>query len=78
MNAPHALRIFRENRDLSQKAVAKAGGLSSWLLSRIESGRVNPSLSEARKIAKGMGVGVEDVTQCLKAQGSHLWERRVK
>ncbi len=49
---------MREQRNLSQRAVAEAAGVSAAALSRIEAGQISPSVVTLEKLADGMGVSV--------------------
>ncbi len=68
------LAKFRRLRGIQQKAVAIAAGIPITTLSKIENGRMNPSLEEVRWIARALGASESEVIQCLKVQGSSLWE----
>ena len=58
VNVGQKIREFRRSKDLSLKQVAEAAGVSQSLVSQIENGRVDPSLSTLRKIAATLGVPV--------------------
>ena len=49
----------RKNKDLTQSALAKKIGISQQMLSRIETGRANLSMSTIQKIADKLGYKVE-------------------
>ena len=52
------IRDLRLSRNFSLKQLAAGAGVSASLVSQIENGRVDPSLSTLRKIALTMGVPV--------------------
>jgi transcriptional regulator with XRE-family HTH domain len=52
------IRRYREQRGLSLRAAAKLTGLSPSLLSQIERGITEPSISSLRKIAEALGVSI--------------------
>jgi len=52
------IRNLREQRNLSQRALAEASGVSPAALSQIESGQTSPSVATLEKLAGGMGVSV--------------------
>ena len=54
------LRRSREARGLSQKELERLADVSFVMISRVENGR-NTTLETARKLAKGLRVGVEDL-----------------
>ncbi len=76
MKGTPGLSRLRIGLGLQVKAVAADSGIDRPLLSKIESGRVNPSADEARKIAKALGVPETEVLSCLKTQGSKIWKKR--
>jgi transcriptional regulator with XRE-family HTH domain len=56
------VRVWREHRGLSQRALAKAAGLSPVLATKIESGAIaDPRLSTLRKLAKALNVTVAEM-----------------
>ena len=52
------LRQIREQKGITQEALAKAAGVSRAYLSRLEMGRHDPPLSRLRKLAKALRVKV--------------------
>jgi len=52
------IRSLREQRNLSQRALAEAAGVSAAALSQIEAGQTSPSVATLEKLADGMGVAV--------------------
>ncbi len=55
------LRQIRETQGLSQRALAKAAGITQAALFRLESGETDPRLSTLRALAKGLGVTVAEI-----------------
>jgi len=55
------IRRIREEKDLNQRALCKKMGLDAAYLSNIESGKTNPTVATIEKIAKALGVRVEDL-----------------
>jgi len=55
-----ATKIYamRKQRDLSQRALAEAAGVSAAALSQIEAGQTSPSVATLEKLADGMAVPV--------------------
>ncbi|MGN6663340.1 MAG: helix-turn-helix domain-containing protein [Solirubrobacterales bacterium] len=51
-----AIRQFRKERHLSQEALGMAAELHPTWISHLESGRVNPTWGNVRRIAAGLGV----------------------
>jgi transcriptional regulator with XRE-family HTH domain len=57
-----ALKRIREQRGLSQRQLAKAAGVHSTAVSRLENGaRSNPQASTITHIARALGVSVEEL-----------------
>jgi transcriptional regulator with XRE-family HTH domain len=54
------LRILRERAGLSQRALAKAAGVTNSTISLIESGRTNPSVGALKRILDGIPVGLSE------------------
>ena len=52
------IRRYRQGRSLSLRAASKLTGLSPSLLSQIERGITEPSISSLRKIAEALGVSI--------------------
>ncbi len=59
-----ATRLFelREERGWSQTRTAKEAGVSQTSIVHIETGRVRPRLATLRRLAKGFGITVEELT----------------
>jgi transcriptional regulator with XRE-family HTH domain len=55
------LRDTMERANMSQRELARASGLSSATVSRILSGQREVELKSATKLARGLGVPVEEV-----------------
>ncbi|HEX5527134.1 MAG TPA: helix-turn-helix transcriptional regulator [Solirubrobacterales bacterium] len=51
-----AIRQFRKERHLSQESLALTAGLHPTWISHLESGRVNPTWANMRRIAAGLEV----------------------
>ncbi|AND64168.1 XRE family transcriptional regulator [Flavobacterium columnare NBRC 100251 = ATCC 23463] len=58
MNIGEKIRVFRTERSLSQKEVAISIGIDQAQYSRIESGKVEPTVSSLEKIAEALNVKV--------------------
>lgn len=51
------VRRLRVERDLTQEALAEGAGISQVQIARIESGKINTSISTVVAIASALGVG---------------------
>jgi len=58
INVAHQIRVLRERRNLSQRALAEASGLSRNTLSLLERGQTSPTVSTLKRIAKALDVGI--------------------
>ena len=55
------IRVFREWRAMSQDRLAGAAGIGKSMLSQIETGKKQPSLPVARRLAAALGVGLDEI-----------------
>ncbi len=55
------VRVWREHRGLTARSVAQKAGLSSPMMTAIETGKRIPSLPMARAIAAALDVGLDDL-----------------
>lgn len=53
--------MWREERGLSQRALAAAAGLSPAMLNEIEKGKKTPSLPTAKALADALGLRLDDL-----------------
>ena len=59
-NSP--LRVWREYRALTQQALADAAGVNRVQIAEIEAGRKSGSVKTVRKLARALGVSIDDLT----------------
>jgi DNA-binding XRE family transcriptional regulator len=57
------LAHLREERGLTQKAIAHSAGLEEWLIAGIESGRVEASLTMIARIVEALGASLQDLRE---------------
>jgi len=56
------IRKYRQEKEMSQEALARAADLSLPTIVKIESGETpNPSIDTVQKIAKAFGVSIDDL-----------------
>lgn len=55
------LRQIRDRHGVSQRALAKAAGITQAALFRLESGETDPRLGTLRKLAEALGVTVAGI-----------------
>jgi transcriptional regulator with XRE-family HTH domain len=58
-----AVRVLREEADLTGAELAARARISNSWLSRIEDGQVDPTWGTARMIAQGLGVTAERLAE---------------
>jgi transcriptional regulator with XRE-family HTH domain len=56
-----AIRAFRQERQLSQETLGNEAGIHPTWISHIESGRINPTWGNVRRIARGLGVELSEL-----------------
>ncbi|MGY6566541.1 MAG: helix-turn-helix domain-containing protein [Halomonadaceae bacterium] len=56
------VRVFRDHRGMRAGELAEKAGISQGYLSEIESGKKTGSLSVLRRVAKALGVELNDLT----------------
>ncbi len=57
------IKALRHERGLLQKQVAEKSGLTASMVSQIESGRLNPTLTTLRKVADAFGVSIPELLE---------------
>ncbi|HQT23984.1 MAG: hypothetical protein B7X86_14445 [Sphingobacteriales bacterium 17-39-43] len=55
------VRLLRTERKLSMEKLAELSGIDYRQLSYVELGEVNPTISTASAIAKGLGIPLKDL-----------------
>jgi len=55
------LKRIRAEKGISQGDIVKATGIDKALISNIENGKTNPTLGTIAKIAKAVGVPIEEL-----------------
>jgi transcriptional regulator with XRE-family HTH domain len=63
-----AIRRLREERGMTQEAVAHAAGVHPTWVSRLEGGVLNPSWGMVSRMADALGVGVSDLAKAAERQ----------
>ena len=58
VNVVCQIRISRERRNISQRSLAEASGLSRNTLSLLERGQTSPTVSTLKSLAKALGVDI--------------------
>jgi len=61
-----AVKRLREDRGLSQEAVALAADVHQTWISRLEGGTLNPSWGMVSRVATALGVEVSDVAKAAE------------
>ncbi len=60
---PSRLAEIRKSKGLSQRALAKAAGISQALVAELERGKHPPSAASLNKIVTALGVSEEDLAR---------------
>jgi len=58
INVARQIRVLRKRRNLSQRALAEASGLSRNTLSLLERGQTSPTVSTLKRLAIALGVDI--------------------
>jgi len=66
MKLRNRIRVLRAEKEISQKELAEAIGVSRQTVNSIEKGKFNPSVITALKMAGYFGVDVEAVFQIME------------
>ncbi|MFA7429956.1 MAG: helix-turn-helix transcriptional regulator [Rhodospirillaceae bacterium] len=56
-----AVTLWREERGMTQRALAAAAGISPAMLNEVEKAKRAPSLPTAKAIAEALNVGLDDL-----------------
>jgi transcriptional regulator with XRE-family HTH domain len=56
-----AIRAFRQEAELSQETLGHRAEIHPTWISHIESGRINPTWGNVRRIARGLGVPLSEL-----------------
>ncbi len=55
------LKRIRTEKGISQGDIVKTSGIDKAMISNIENGKTNPTLATIAKLAKALGVPIEDL-----------------
>ena len=69
MSMNNRLKEFRQQRDLTQEALAAAVGVSRQTIIAIEKSKFVPSVKLALELAAALGVSLEEIFWLEKTQG---------
>ena len=56
-----AIKVARAEKDMTQKALAQAVGISRQTMNAIEQGEYNPTIKLCRAICRVLGKGLDDL-----------------
>jgi transcriptional regulator with XRE-family HTH domain len=57
------LKLFRERKGLSQRALAAKAKMSQTYLCNVETGKADPSLSTLKRLSKALGITVSELVK---------------
>lgn len=63
-----AIRVLRERRGLSARALSLAAGLSPAYVSKVEAGHIEPSVRAFGCIARVLNMNAMEITACVYAE----------
>lgn len=63
-----AVRLLREEAQLSPRSLAERAGISASLLSRIERGDSDPTWGDMRRVARALDVSMERLSEVAEAE----------
>ena len=72
MHVMNGLRALRQKHLMTQKELALASGIGIATISRIEAGKVKPSLKTTRALAKAFKMKPEDMREILLSRQARL------
>ena len=61
------LKQLRESRGLSQKALAEQSGVPRPTIAHLEAGQANPTLSVALRVARALGIRLDELVEAEEA-----------
>lgn len=61
LNGENRIRVWREHRGLTAKALAETAGIAQPFLSQIETGKREGTVDTLRKIAQALSVTIDDL-----------------
>lgn len=62
-----AVKRLREDRGLTQEALAHAAGVHPTWLSRLEGGALNPSWGMVARVAAGLGIELSELAKAAES-----------
>lgn len=77
MDIGDKIKVFRTNKGFSQKEVAVSIGIDQAQYSRIESGKVEPTVSSLEKIAEALGVEIAELFSKGKPVDINTYDKNV-
>lgn len=70
-----AIRTLRNQAQLSQEALGQRAEIHATWISHIESGRINPTWGNVRRIARGLDVKLKDLAELAEKLEDELGSR---
>lgn len=68
----NGVKALRERRLMTQEELAAASGVGVATISRLETGKVKPSVKTIRALAKPLGMAPEELYELLVARQQRL------
>jgi len=68
----NGLKALREKRVITQEELSTASGVGVATISRVETGRVKPSIKTTRALAKAFGISPEELREVIVLEQHRL------
>jgi len=68
----NGLKALREKRVITQEELSSASGVGVATISRLETGRVKPSIKTIRALARALGISPEELRGLLVLEQQRL------
>lgn len=68
----NGLKALREKRVITQEELSTASGVGVATISRLETGRVKPSIKTTRALAKAFGISSEELRELIVLEQQSL------
>ena len=69
----NGLKALRDKRVISQEELSSASGVGVATISRLETGRVKPSIKTIRALAKALNISPEELHGLLMSEQQRLF-----
>jgi DNA-binding XRE family transcriptional regulator len=74
----NAIKVLREHRGMTQRALAEAAGLNALYLSQIETGRATGGLGALTRLAKVLGVSLDLIVAAARRRNARRGAKKAR